>query len=132
MTLPERLVKIREEHGYTRKRLCEELGRPYATVTKYENGERDPGHSYIVEIAQKFGVTTDYILGTEECELQNTQKEDPPRLKFPNMKDPVAVFDWIEELLVSNGYKKPGEDISEKDANFLVKIIGLIDDYFGE
>lgn len=64
--IAERLVEIREKNGYTRKKLAEELGRPYATVTKYETGEREPGHAYIIEIAQKFGVTTDYILGIEK------------------------------------------------------------------
>ena len=66
MGIPERLVEIREANGYTRKKLAEELGRPYATVTKYETGEREPGHTYIIEIAKKFGVTTDYILGIEK------------------------------------------------------------------
>ncbi|MGE4276606.1 MAG: helix-turn-helix domain-containing protein [Lawsonibacter sp.] len=66
MSIPERLVEIREKNGYTRKRLAEELGRPYTTVTKYESGEREPGHIYIIEIAKKFGVTTDYILGVSE------------------------------------------------------------------
>ena len=61
MTISDRLVEIREKNGYTRKRLAEELGRPYATITKYETGERDPGHTYIVDVAEKFGVTTDYI-----------------------------------------------------------------------
>jgi len=65
MDLSERLVAIRQQHGYTRKRLAEELGRPYTTITKYENGEREPGHAYIIEIAKKFHVTTDYILGIE-------------------------------------------------------------------
>lgn len=65
MGIPERLVEIREAHGYTRKKLAEELGRPYATITKYETGEREPGHTYIIQIAKKFGVTTDYILGIE-------------------------------------------------------------------
>ena len=66
MGIPERLVEIREANGYTRKKLAEELGRPYATVTKYETGEREPGHTYIIEIAKKFRVTTDYILGIEK------------------------------------------------------------------
>lgn len=65
MDISERLVAIRQQHGYTRKQLAEELGRPYTTITKYENGEREPGHAYIIEIAKKFHVTTDYILGVE-------------------------------------------------------------------
>lgn len=75
MSIPDRLVEIREKNGYTRKRLSEELGRPYATITKYESGEREPGHTYIIEIAKKFGVSTDYILGvSEQNELQFVQK----------------------------------------------------------
>ena len=67
MSIPERLVAIREQHGYTRKRLAEELGKPYTTITKYETGEREPGHDYIVRIAKKFGVTTDYLLGVDDA-----------------------------------------------------------------
>lgn len=78
MSIPERLVEIREKNGYTRKRLAEELGRPYATITKYESGEREPGHTYIIEIAKKFGVTTDFILGiSEQNEPQFVQKTSP-------------------------------------------------------
>ncbi len=66
MGTPERLVKIRESNGYTRKRLAEELGKPYATITKYETGEREPGHAYIIEIAKKFNVSADYILGISD------------------------------------------------------------------
>ena len=61
--LPERLVKIRKEKGYTRKELSDLLGIPYRTLTNYENGEREPGHSFIVRIAKEFNVTTDYLLG---------------------------------------------------------------------
>ena len=78
MSIPERLVEIREKNGYTRKRLAEELGRPYATITKYESGEREPGHTYIIEIAKKFGVTTDYILGiSDQNQPQFVQKTSP-------------------------------------------------------
>ena len=39
MTIPERLIEIRRKNGYNRKQLAEELGRPYRTITNYENGE---------------------------------------------------------------------------------------------
>lgn len=71
MSLSDRLVEIREKNGYTRKRLADELGKPYATITKYETGEREPGHSYIIEIAEKFRVTTDYILGVSDRPNKN-------------------------------------------------------------
>ncbi len=85
MGVPERLVEIREKHGYTRKRLADELGRPYRTITNYETGEREPGHSYIVEIAKKFGVTTDYILGASSSPTA-AKKEAPSELSEEALK----------------------------------------------
>ena len=41
MELSRRLVEIRENHGYSRKKLSEELGVPYGTITKYENRGMD-------------------------------------------------------------------------------------------
>lgn len=123
MTLPERLVKIREEHGYTRKRLCEELGRPYATVTKYETGEREPGHSYIIEIAKKFGVTTDYILGIE--------KEKPSEA----IKRAAEGFS-TEEILIkfakASGMIQENQDLSTEDLEMLRNIKAILEIWFRE
>lgn len=76
MTVAERLAEIRESNGYSRKRLAAELQKPYGTITKYETGEREPGHDYIVTIAKKFGVSTDYILGisTNEKPSHNVER----------------------------------------------------------
>jgi transcriptional regulator with XRE-family HTH domain len=89
MTLAERLVSIREENGYTRKRLSDELGKPYATITKYENGQREPGHDYLLLIAKKFGVTVDYILGLET-------KKDQPGEGLVN--DDPELTEYLKEL----------------------------------
>lgn len=119
MGIPERLVEVREKHGYTRKRLAEELGKPYATITKYENGEREAGSEYLKLIAGKFHVTTDYLLGIE--------KETSPA---PAKAEAEEVEKWLTDLLVERGYIRPGEDISDRDAEFLIHWIGLLDAWF--
>lgn len=119
MGIPERLVEVREKHGYTRKRLAEELGKPYATITKYENGEREAGSEYLKLIAGKFHVTTDYLLGIE--------KETSPALAKAEAEE---VEKWLTDLLVERGYIRPGEDISDRDAEFLIHWIGLLDAWF--
>ena len=121
MGIPERLVEVREKHGYTRKRLAEELGKPYATITKYENGEREAGSEYLKLIAGKFHVTTDYLLGIE--------KETSPA---PAKAEAEEVEKWLTDLLVERGYIRPGEDISDRDAEFLIHWIGLLDAWFEE
>lgn len=119
MGIPERLVEVREKHGYTRKRLAEELGKPYATITKYENGEREAGSEYLKLIAGKFHVTTDYLLGIE--------KETSPA---PAKAEAEEVEKWLTDLLVERGYIRLGEDISDRDAEFLIHWIGLLDAWF--
>lgn len=94
MGIPERLVQIREQNGYTRKRLAEELGKPYATITKYETGQREPGHSYIIEIAKKFGVSTDYILGIEKEKAPN-RNHRCRRLKLIEWRGYFITLFWM-------------------------------------
>ena len=121
MGIPERLVEIREANGYTRKKLAEELGRPYATVTKYETGEREPGHTYIIEIAKKFGVTTDYILGIEKSPAPAEADTGDKRLDGIienyhqlNEEGKDALADRAEEMTYIPKYKKC-DSVSEEE-----------------
>lgn len=121
MGIPERLVEIREANGYTRKKLAEELGRPYATVTKYETGEREPGHTYIIEIAKKFGVTTDYILGIEKSPAPAEADTGDKRLDDIienyhqlNEAGQQELVDYAEGLTYIPKYKKC-DSISEEE-----------------
>ena len=91
MNLPEKLKEVRKQHGYTRRQLAAELGRNYATITKYENGEREPGHTYLVEIARKFGVTTDYLLGLEEFSPDGAQSPSAEAMQL------AREFDTLDE-----------------------------------
>lgn len=121
VSVSENLVEIREANGYTRKRLAEELGRPYATITKYETGEREPGHEYLIEVAKKFGVTTDYILGLEQ--------KNPPEVED---KTPEGIAKWMLDLLVKNGYLVEGQDIDERTASFLIHWFGALNAWFSK
>lgn len=75
--LSKRLIEVRKLNGYTRKRLAEELNRPYRTITNYETGEHEPGHKYLIEIAKKFGVTVDYLVGRSDNPHPDTKKSPP-------------------------------------------------------
>ena len=127
--IPERLVEIREKNGYTRKRLADELGRPYRTITKYETGEREPGHSYIVEIARKFGVSTDYILGASDLIEMGTK--NPPAQPKPHWGEDVSnMFDKLNDLLVSEGIIKDGDDLTDRQAEILLAVCQIINAAF--
>lgn len=129
MGIPERLVEIREKHGYTRKKLADELGRPYRTITKYETGEREPGHSYIVEIAKKFGVSTDYILGASNLMIRDTKNSSSTDVSVPEEKV-SKIFEKLNQMLVSEGFIGDGDDLTEKQADILIAVCKIIDAAF--
>lgn len=122
MNIGERLTEIRKSHGYTRQKLADELGIPYTTIRNYEKGTREPGHSYLIQIADKFNVSTDYILGLE--------REKSPEAAYTAPEDRLITLDESNELLVKLGYIKPGEELSNDDLAFLTHLVGLLDTWF--
>lgn len=126
MGIPERLVEVRERNGYTRKRLAEELGKPYATITKYENGEREAGSGYLISIAEKFNVTTDYLLGIEDDQSEETKKSPDPA----EAETEEVSLEETDRLLVALGLTKEGEQLSDDDLAFVGHIVGLLDTWF--
>ncbi|MZT25665.1 helix-turn-helix domain-containing protein [Butyricicoccus sp. BIOML-A1] len=126
MGIPERLVEVRERNGYTRKRLAEELGKPYATITKYENGEREAGSGYLISIAEKFNVTTDYLLGIEDDQSAETKKSPAPA----EAETEEVSLEETDRLLVALGLIKEGEQLSDDDLAFVGHIVGLLDAWF--
>lgn len=130
--LSKRLVEVRKENGYTRKRLAEELGRPYRTITNYETGEHEPGHKYLIEIAKKFGVTIDYLLGLSDDPHETSDgKKSPDTTEAAPGEGPISMEE-SNKLLVALGYIKEGEELSDADLAFLTHLIGLLDAWFDQ
>ncbi len=63
--LCEQLKKLRTDHGLTQQELGKHIGISKAVVSKYENGIGYPTLDTLIQIAEYFGVTTDYLLGIE-------------------------------------------------------------------
>lgn len=56
----------RERCGLTQNALAEQLGVSQQTISKYENGSREPDLENLIRMAKIFHVTTDYLLGISE------------------------------------------------------------------
>lgn len=65
MSFGKNLRALREKDGIERKILAQHFEMPYNTLKNYENDEREPGHSFIIKVANYFGVTTDYLLDND-------------------------------------------------------------------
>ena len=61
--IDERIKVLREQYGYTQTELAKRLGITRSGVNAWEMGVSVPSTQYIVELAQMFKVSTDYLLG---------------------------------------------------------------------
>ncbi len=64
--LPERLLALRQERNLSQKSLIKEMGLALNTYVRYERGEREPGATVLVQIADFYGVSLDYLVGRSE------------------------------------------------------------------
>ena len=60
------LKQLRKSHNLTQEELGKQIGLSKAVVSKYENGVGYPTFDVLIEIAQYFSVTTDYLLGVSK------------------------------------------------------------------
>jgi transcriptional regulator with XRE-family HTH domain len=66
-----RLAFLRIGKGWSQAELAQRIGVSASAVGMYEQGRREPSLSLVVQLAQEFGVSTDYLLTGE------TQQGDP-------------------------------------------------------
>lgn len=114
--LPSRLVELREARGLDRKGLCKQMNMPYSTMSNYENGSREPGHDFIVALANFYGITTDEIL------LGEKQKAPSDIPKEQNEKSQLKAAG-----LIPNDY-----ELTETDKRFLKSIEAQIRTWFSD
>lgn len=67
MEFGEFLAKLRKERGILQKELANYLNVTVATISNYEKGVHSPDIYTLVQIADFFDVSTDYLLQRTEC-----------------------------------------------------------------
>ena len=65
------LKQLRKSHNLTQEELGLRIGLSKAVVSKYENGMGYPTFDMLIQIADYFGVTTDYLLGVAKDKTIN-------------------------------------------------------------
>ena len=64
--LSERLYSLRKERNLTQLLAAEGMGIPFSTYRRYEKKEREPDASVLVQIADFYDVSLDYLVGGSE------------------------------------------------------------------
>lgn len=69
--IAERIKNLREVNNLTQTDLAKHLGITRSGVNAWEMGISVPSTRYVVELAQLFNVSTDYLLGIQETSCIN-------------------------------------------------------------
>lgn len=66
-----RIRELRNEQRITQLKMALNLNMSQNTISRYENGEREPGIAELIRIADYFHVSIDYLVGrsdSRECD----------------------------------------------------------------
>lgn len=72
------ISKLRYEKGYSQIELAEKIGVTKGAIGMYETDKRKPNYDILVQLADLFNVTTDYLLSHNNFNHSNTMIEIDP------------------------------------------------------
>ncbi len=116
----DRLTKLRQARGWTKKEFSIQIGKTQQTVGKWENGTNAPTFKDLVKLVELFGVTSDYLLGLSDSPSKyayppfNDNKEEYVGEMFKQLDEgnQDATVDFIENRLDNQHISK---EIKEND-----------------
>ena len=71
MSFAENLTELRKYHDFSQEQLAEMIGVSRQTLSKYETGENDIPTRILIQLAEIYGTSIDYILGQTNNPTRN-------------------------------------------------------------
>lgn len=110
------------------RKFAETIDMKYTTYYGYENGVSEPNSAVLVKLCGYFGCTADYLLGL--VDEPSSHYEETEKSPAPAEAETEDTTKWLTDLLIERGYIRAGEDISDRDADFLIHWIGMLNAWF--
>jgi len=116
----ERLTKLRQARGWTKKEFSVQIGKTQQTVGKWENGTNAHTFKDLVKLVELFGVTSDYLLGLSDLPnkyaypplYENKEEYVGEMFKQLDEGNQDATVDFIENRL---DHQHISKEIKEND-----------------
>lgn len=124
MNFGTRLKELRLEKGLTLDDLKDKLETTKATLSRYENNQREPKADFVDKTSRLFGVSIDYMMGKSNLrEIINLDASDVLREALTNIQNKENCLKYSDKTI--NQIKtllEIGLDLirSEKDKNNLI------------
>lgn len=120
-----RIPELRKERGISMKQAAEQLGMPYTTYVNYEKGVRQPNSETLIDLANFYNTSIDYMLGKSNDRLQVNRDAAPippgqESKKAPGAKSGEVSDEEIKFALFGGG---PVTDAQYEEVKQFVRFI---------
>ncbi|MBP3928356.1 MAG: helix-turn-helix transcriptional regulator [Peptostreptococcaceae bacterium] len=89
-TFGKRFKEARKEKRLTQEQLADKFHLKKSSISRYENDKQMPEVNLLKEFADFFGVTVDYLLGSESIKTEDLNTKNSSNILFENAQDAMA------------------------------------------
>lgn len=114
----EKITELRKTKGLSQKKVSQDLGVSQALLSHYENGLRECGLDFVVNIANYYGVSCDFLLGNSNSTI--SLDEDPKISDIP--EDAEMSADTIVRAAVAASTRMSKDDELMK---YIISVYGI-------
>lgn len=116
-TLATRLKELRKEKGYTLEKMANDLSTTKVTLSRYENGTREPKSETLNQLSDYFNVSIDYLFGKTD--------DRTPAVKSEIIDVKKALDEIRADLENSDSLMFDGECLSEDAISSLLSAMEI-------
>lgn len=109
------LAELRQDHKMTQKELAKALGIATSSISAYERGTRLPAFDILVEFANFFDVTVDYLTGRTKRNISLALLSEP-------FTENISLGELIQSLAVLSPVQRQAISTIIKDMRLIAEI----------
>lgn len=91
-----RMKELRQERGITMKGAAQQLDLPYTTYVNYEKGTREPNSETLIQIANFYNTSIDYLLGKSDTRIDDRVLDIVNELDFDTLAQAGNIRDALK------------------------------------
>lgn len=98
-----RLKQLRIEQNYNQSHIARILGCTVSSISSYESEQRTPSYDILVQYANIFHVSTDYLLGVDSVRTAHDDAKQVIDVTGLSSKDITAIRTLVQSLQEKRG-----------------------------
>ena len=120
-TIAQRISRARRHLNINQKELAQKANITEASLSRYENGIREPKSAVLTRLAEALEVSTDYLLG-----LSEDRTYEDSDISNKSEKDIKVILENAEKMLKQDGLMFSGKPASKEAIDGVLQAIQMV------